>query len=107
MPRGWSGGPRETLFLDEKAGPNGKQAARLQRDTRSSNQFSSLTTGIPADFTGTQIELRGLLKTQDVTGFAGLWLREDGDSGAVAFDNMQNRQLNRMRRWTALRRRRT
>lgn len=99
MPRGWSGGPRETLFLDEKPGPNGKPAARLQRDARSSNQFSSLTTGIPADFTGAQIELRGLLKTQDVTGFAGLWLREDGESDTVAFDNMQNRQLNGTHDW--------
>jgi C-terminal processing protease CtpA/Prc len=51
---------------------------------------------IPQAFKGSKIELKGYLKTQDVTGgFAGLWLRVDGDgsTGPLAFDNMNNQGL--------------
>jgi hypothetical protein len=63
---------------------------RIERPAGSANQFSTITIGVPVDFTGTQIELRGFLKTED-SGFAGLWLRKEGESAGVAFDNMQNR----------------
>ncbi len=99
-PRGWGGGPRETLFTDDKTIHSGKWAARLQRDAASSSTFSTITIGIPVDFSGTRLELRGFLKLQDVSDFAGLWMREDGDSGAVAFDNMQGRQVKGTHDWT-------
>ena len=38
--------------------------------------------------------------TENVAGFAGLWMRQDGDSGAVAFDNMESRRLNGTTGWT-------
>ncbi len=37
--------------------------------------------------------MRGFLKTEDVSDYCGLWMRKDGDAGAVAFDNMQNRAV--------------
>jgi hypothetical protein len=98
-PRGWSGGPPETLFADDRIVHSGKWAARLQRDVAVANGFSSITLGIPIDFAGTRLELRGFLKLQDVSEFAGLWMREDGDSGAVAFDNMANKQVKGTRDW--------
>jgi hypothetical protein len=51
------------------------------------------------DFSGTTGELHGFLRTEDVSEFAGLWRREDGDAGPVAFDNMQQRQLNGTTGW--------
>ena len=51
-------------------------------------------------FAGRTLELRGFLRTEDVTDFAGLWMREDDASGSVAFDNMQGRQLKGTTDWT-------
>jgi C-terminal processing protease CtpA/Prc len=100
MPRGWGGGPRETIFADNQIVHRGKWAARLERDAGSAGEFSSITLNIPVDFTGTRIELRGFLKTENVSEFAGLWIREDGDDGTVAFDNMQNREVKGTHEWT-------
>jgi hypothetical protein len=99
-PRGWGGGPRETLFSDDKVVHGGKWAARLERDASSAGKFSTLTTNMPVDFAGQRVELRGFLKSDAVSGYFGMWLREDGASGQLAFDNMQRRQLKGTSDWT-------
>jgi C-terminal processing protease CtpA/Prc len=99
-PIGWGGGSLGTTFADDKIIHSGKWSARLERDATSTNDFSTITTAIPIDFTGSRIELRGFLKSEDVSDFFGLWMREDGDSGPVAFDNMQGRQLKGTHDWT-------
>ncbi len=99
MPQGWGGGPRDTIFTDDKVVHSGKYAVRLERDPSSKESFSTITIGIPVDFTGRNLELRGFLKTESVTEFAGLWMREDGDGGPVGFDNMQKRQLKGTTDW--------
>lgn len=40
---------------------------------------------------GRKIRFSGSIKTQDVSGYAGLWWRADGPKGTLAFDNMQTR----------------
>lgn len=40
-----------------------------------------------------RITLKGFLKTQDVTEFAGLWLRIDGIDGPIAIENMMQRKI--------------
>ena len=59
----------------------------------SPSTFSSITKSIPMDFAGQNVEFRGFLRTEDVSDFVGLWMREDGESPTLAFDNMQARQL--------------
>jgi hypothetical protein len=54
---------------------------------------------IPIDFAGKTLELRGYLKTDAVSSFAGLWPREDGAEPALAFDNMQARRLQGTTDW--------
>ena len=51
------------------------------------------------------MELRGWLRTENVTGFAGLWLREDqrGGGGSVEFDNMEDRGIKGTTPWTEYR----
>ena len=44
--------------------------------------------------------LRGFLRTEGVTEFAGLWMREDGPDGMVQFDNMQGQGLKGDTDWT-------
>jgi hypothetical protein len=98
-PVGWGGNPPETVSLDSKVVHSGKWAVRLARDAGSSRTFSSMGKAIPIDFGGTTIEFRGFLRTEDVTGFAGLFMRVDGAAGDLAFDNMSDRKLNGSTEW--------
>jgi len=98
-PGGWMGGPAGTVFADTKLVHGGKGAVRIERNSSSSGEFSSVTKMIPIDFTGTSVEFRGFLRTEDVSGFAGLWAREDGETPTLAFDNMQSRQLKGTTDW--------
>lgn len=100
MPGGWGGGPAGTIFADDRIIHGGRWSARIERHPNSPSQFSTITKSIPIDFSGTTIELRGFLRTEDVDNFAGLWMREDGESASLAFDNMQSRQLKGTTPWT-------
>ena len=100
LPGGWGGGPLDTIALDDKVVHGGKRSVRLVRHEDASQQFSTLTKALPVDFAGTRIELRGFLRTEAVSGYTGLWMREDGEGGSVAFNNMQQRQLHGTTDWT-------
>jgi C-terminal processing protease CtpA/Prc len=99
-PQGWDGGPDGTLFLEGKIVHGGKSSARIERNASSPNNFSTFTKSLPIDFTGSSLELRGFLRTEDVTDFSGLWMREDGEEPALAFDNMQAKQIKGSTDWT-------
>ncbi len=71
----------------------------LKRDKDSPRKFSALATCVQADFAGKAVTLRGYLRTSEVSGFAGLWLREDGDAGVLAFDNMKGKHLHGTNGW--------
>lgn len=82
----------------------GRAAARIDRDSTSGNEFSAFSRTIPAEFAGDTLELRGWLRTENVRGFAGLWLREDRAPGvSVQFDNMEERGLLGSTPWTEYR----
>ena len=98
-PGGWMGGPAGTIFVDEKVVHSGRWSVRLERTANSPEAFSVITRTVPVDFSGMRIELRGWLKTEDASGMVGLWLREDAESGPVAFDNMANQQLRGTHDW--------
>jgi C-terminal processing protease CtpA/Prc len=100
IPGGWGGGPPGTIFADDQVVHGGRGSARIERHGDSPDNFSTITKYIPIDFSVTSIELRGFLKTEGVSDFAGLWMREDGESSALAFDNMQGRQLKGSTPWT-------
>jgi C-terminal processing protease CtpA/Prc len=100
VPKGWGGGPPGTLAVDGQTVHSGRWALRIDRNEKSPGAFTSLTKTLPIDFAGTSVELHGFLRTQDVSEFAGLWMREDSDAGSVAFDNMQQRQLKGTTGWT-------
>lgn len=97
---GWGGGPPQTLHFDSTVVHGGNGAARLERDADSPNSFSALTRQLPLDVAGEWIELHGFLRTEGVTDFAGLWMREDGPAGVLQFDNMQGRGLRGTTDWT-------
>src|SRR5437867_2284938 len=99
-PRGWGGGPAGTIFIDSDIVHSGLRSVRLERNMSSPDMFSTITKAIGIDFSGSTVEYRGFLRTENVSEFTGLWLREDGTGGPVAFDNMQQRRINGTREWT-------
>jgi C-terminal processing protease CtpA/Prc len=100
MPGGWTGGPADTIFVDDQVVHSGRWSVRIERKTESRKNYSTLTKIIPIEFAGETIELRGYLQTEDVEVFTGLWMREDDDSISLGFDNMQSRQVKGTTPWT-------
>ena len=96
---GWGGGPPETIHFDSTIVHGGSGAARLERNTDSPGEFTTITKRLPIDFGGESIELRGFLRTENVSEFVGLWMREDGPSGPLQFDNMQNQGVRGTNDW--------
>jgi len=99
-PAGWDGKPEGTVFADDKIVHGGRWAARLERNAQSDGAFSTLHRAIAMDFAGTTVELRGFLRTEQVSQLAGLWMREDGETPSLAFDNMANRPVKGTTEWT-------
>ena len=99
-PRRWTARPAGTVVVDATIVHGGRGAIRIQRTATAPDRFSTITDRAPIDFSGSTVELRGFLRTEDVHGNAGLWLREDGDGGAVQFVNMQNMNLHGTTEWT-------
>ena len=91
--KGWGGSSDGTVHFERAVVYSGSGAARLERNAQSPDTFTTITKELPIDFGGDTIELRGFLRTQGVEDFAGLWLRQDGPSGSVEFDNMQSQNL--------------
>lgn len=100
---GWAGGPPATLQLDSTVVREGRFAGRISRNSESPSNFSVFTLTVPVEFSGDTLELLGWIKMEGVTGFAGLWLREDGRSGMLHFDNMEDRNLSGTADWTEYR----
>lgn len=99
-PGGWQNFPPGAVFTDETVVHGGKRSVRIERQAASSGKFSSILKSIPIDFSGSKIELRGFLKTEDVSEFAGLLMSEESDNpSTLAFDNMQARQLKGTTGW--------
>jgi C-terminal processing protease CtpA/Prc len=101
VPAGWGGGPPGTLAVDEQVRHGAHRSVRIARDATSPDAFSALRTMTALQVAGATIELRGFLKTQDVKGVAGLWIREDGDAGMLALDNMAKQPVTGTTEWTA------
>jgi hypothetical protein len=98
-PVGWDGGPANTISVDATVSHSGQKSLLLRRDSGSASSFSVISRKIPLTYSGNFLELRGFLRTENVSSFAGLWMREDEDGAVVAFDNMQGRSLRGTTDW--------
>jgi hypothetical protein len=95
FPPSWGGGGAGyEITATKKAAHGGKQSGYIRRAKSESVEagFGTLTQGVVADeFRGGSVRYTGYLRTEDVTGWAGLWLRVDGPAQGkpLAFDNMK------------------
>jgi hypothetical protein len=97
---GWHAYPPATVSADNTVRHTGHWSVRLQRDAQSAGAFSVITRRLPIDFEGRTLEVRGYLRLQDVSGNAGLWLREDADGQMIALENMYSQQVTGTHDWT-------
>src|SRR5688500_11267915 len=72
VPRNWNGGPPGTFAVDDKIVHGGRWALRIERSDTSPIAFTAVSKMILIDFAGAQLELRGFLRTADVSDYAGL-----------------------------------
>lgn len=82
---------------------DGHRVARLRLgpDVSQPSGFGALMKSIAATrYLGRRIRYRGLLRTGQITGWGGLWLRVDGPRGPLLLDNMQDRPVRHTTGWT-------
>jgi hypothetical protein len=81
-PRGWVSNHK--IFLDSIHVKSGKYSVVIE-STGDPTFFQTITSALPDNYDGKNITLSGYIKTEDVAGYAGLWLRIDPK---IAFSDM-------------------
>ncbi|WP_437973987.1 hypothetical protein WMF11_36120 [Sorangium sp. So ce295] len=105
-PAGWSlAGSKPKAYnvgVDSKVKRSGKAAAFLRSVSDPDDGFGTLMQTISAvEFRGKRVRLQGWVKSENVKGWAGLWMRVDGrHEHALAFDNMSDRAIKGTTDWT-------
>jgi hypothetical protein len=100
---GWHAIPPGTVSADDRVAHTGRWSVRLQRDAQSAGTSSVITRSLPVDFQGGTVELRGYLRLQDVSGNAGLWMRQEADGQTLTLENMWSQQVKGTRDWAQYR----
>jgi hypothetical protein len=98
---GWMG-TAQAVSLDHNVVHGGKSSACVERKADTPNAFSGISLVIPVDFEGSRIELRGFLRTADVSDFVALWMREDGENpqaGGIEFATLQGQHIGGTADW--------
>ena len=98
-PGGWFANPPGTVFNDDKIVHSGQWSVRIERNAQSNGTFSVIGRSISWEFSGKSIEMRGFLRTENVTGYAGLWMRQDNGAEMLSLENMESQQLKGTHDW--------
>ena len=96
LPDQWSQmGSGYILKIDTAEKRTGDAAVLIESpQDKIGSTFGSVAFTIPTSYEGKEIELKGFLKLKGVSeGYAGLFLRIDGESGVLQFDNMESKQI--------------
>jgi hypothetical protein len=100
---GWYADPPGTVSVDGTVFHTGRRSIRLERNAQSPGTFSVITRSLPVDFEGGTVELRGYLRLNEISGNAGLWLREDADGRMLSLENMDSQQVKGTHDWAQYR----
>ena len=86
---------------DREVFHGGKQALSIRSIVATPAKFRSITQFVKADaYRGKRVRLTGYLKTRDVADYSSIWMRIDGPTSMIAFDNMDRRAVNGTTDWT-------
>ena len=83
------------IGTDPAGGVNAGPAAYIKSTSEITDGFGTLAQMISASkYAGKRVQFSASVRTEDVKGWAGLWMRIDGGSGEIlGFDNMQSRPI--------------
>lgn len=84
------------MGIDKGAGIDGKNAATIKSKRKIILEFGTLIQNTsPEKYLNKRIKLSVYLKTKDVKGWTGYWLRVDqrGSNNSISFDNMSKRNI--------------
>lgn len=98
----FTGGASYQIKVDKRFAHSGSQSLLMTyAPPQPVPKAGVATASFPAGSSvGKRVRLSGYVKTRDVTqGFAGLWVRIDGPSGVLAFDNMADRGVTGTTEW--------
>ncbi len=103
-PRGWhlaGSNPAEyETNVDAGQSYQGQGSASLKSKGTAADGFGTLMQSISAEkYKGNKVRLSGLVKSEDVTHWAGLWMRVDKGAEVLSIDNMQNRGIKGTTGW--------
>jgi hypothetical protein len=103
-PSGWllaGSKPKDfEVEVDAVNGYQGHASASLKCQQTTPDGFGTLMQSILAnEYKGQKVRLSGFIKSDQVAGWAGLWLRVDQGKDVVAFDNMQDRPIKGTLSW--------
>jgi CubicO group peptidase (beta-lactamase class C family) len=102
QPKGWNVNPERkegyASRLDSQVVKQGKYSIFVESFK---SNFGACRYTIPVKHRGQVIELKGYMKTKNVSkdGYAGLWMRIDGEIYTVAFDNMKSQKITGNNDW--------
>jgi len=100
LPQGWGGYGNLEVSVSSIA-KSGKKSGKISsfEDSEGSGN-GALLYRYPANYKGDTLKLEGYMKIEGVkNGFAGLFLRVDGVGKPLAFDNMEDENINGTRDW--------
>ncbi len=102
LPTGWfkaGSHPKSyDMGIDKGAGQDGKNAATIKSIDKKINGFGTLMQNcLPDNYLGKRVRISGMVKTKDVSDWAGLWFRidEKGSAKSLGFDNMKDGKKDR------------
>lgn len=103
-PHGWFlAGSKPSEFeagVDPGHAYQSHRSAYLRSKQLSVDGFGTLMQQFTAEqYLGKRVRLSGLVRSQEVAKWAGLWVRVDSGKDVVAFDNMQNRPIKGTTEW--------
>jgi len=87
-------------YKDDSVRFDGKNSIRLEKDLASTKGgFGAITFTLPTNFKGSEITLKGYIKTERVEGYAGLWLRTVTGNVMVDMKNMSENGVTGTQEW--------
>ena len=105
IPNGWfpaGSNPAEyEMGIDNSNFQNGHSCAYIKSKSPKENEFGTLMQSINAEnYLGKRLRLSGHLKSEDIKGWGGMWMRIDGENNQqLGFDNMRGRTIKGTTDW--------
>ncbi len=105
LPDGWfAAGSKPAEYemgADNSIYQSGKSGAFIKSKNPGTNDFGTLMQSISAEnYLDKRLRLSGFIKSKDINGWSGMWMRIDGDNGKeLGFDNMGTRPIKGTTDW--------